>query len=331
MSGRTTIYDVAREAGVSPSTVSRTFSRPGRVSSETAQHVRAVAEKLGYRADDVFLAPQRRTPTRLIGLAISDITNPFYFPIIRGAEHAAAAKDYTLVLADAHESDRRERETLNRVLPHLDGLVIASSRISDTDLRSLAKTVPVVVLNRPVAGLTSVVTDTPRAVRRAVEHLATLGHRRICYVAGPEASYVDGERWRNLREACLELGLTEVRVGPVEPTAAGGQEAAPLVLAKGASAVLAYNDLVAIGIMRGLKAAGRRVPQDYSVVGFDNSAVADLVEPALTTVAAPLARIGEIAVNNVIALSQGATSRSRQPTVVPVRLVVRDSTGRAPA
>lgn len=329
MAGRPTIYDVAEAAGVSPSTVSRAFSRPGRVSSETARHVRAVAEQLGYRAQEVY-RPATPSRTGMIGLAISDITNPFYFPIIRGAEHAAGEAGFTLLLTDAQESERREREMLSRALPVIDGLVIASSRISDTDLRSLAKTVPVVVLNRPVAGLPSVIPDTPRAVRRAAEHLAELGHRRICYVAGPEASWADGARWRNLREAAHELGLTESRLGPFSPTVDGGRQAAAGVASRGVAAVIAYNDLVAIGLVQGLSDLGLRVPQDVSVVGFDNIFASDLITPALTTVAAPLVTIGETAVRNVIALAAGARSRASEPTVVPIRLVVRSSTAAPP-
>lgn len=301
----TTIYDVARVAGVSPSTVSRTFARPGRVSSRTAQRVRAVAEELGYRSEAVFrpLAPEK---TRMIGLAVADITNPFFFPLIRGAERAAAEAGFTLLLSDAQESRQHEWEMLERALPVVDGMVISSSRMSDTDLRSVAKNVPVVVLNRHVTGLMSVITDTPRGVRRAVEHLAALGHRRICYVAGPEASWVDGARWRALREACLELELRECRVGPVAPTVAGGASAAAAVVAKGATSVLCYNDLVAIGVIRALQQRGVGVPDQVSVVGFDNIFAAPLITPALTTVASPQGSIGETAVRNVIALSRRA-------------------------
>ncbi|WP_040157853.1 LacI family DNA-binding transcriptional regulator [Mobilicoccus massiliensis] len=325
----TTIYDVARAAGVSPSTVSRAFSRPGRVSSRTAQHVHEVAERLGYRSDQVrhFATSPR---TRTLGLAISDITNPFYFPIIRGAEHAAAAAGYTMLLVDAQESLETEREMLRRALPLVDGFVIASSRLSDTDLRSIAKSVPVVVLNRVVAGLPSVVPDTPRGARRAVEHLATLGHPTITYVAGPEASWADGARWRALREASLELGLRENRVGPVEPTVEGGRAAAVSVAERGDRAVLAYNDLVAMGLVAGLRELGIAVPDEVSVVGFDNIFAADLVTPALTTVAAPLSTLGDTAVRHVLALAGGAEARRGGPIVVPVRLVVRASTA-APA
>lgn len=327
-----TIYDVAAEAGVSPSTVSRAFSRPGRVSARTAQHVRRVAADLGYRSEEIF-PPPTPTRTRLIGMAVSDITNPFYFPIIRGGERAAAEAGFTLVLTDSDECGRTERESLRRALPVVDGMVIASTRLSDTDLRSIGKNLPVVVLNRPVAGLSSVTPDTDRAVRRAVEHLAELGHGRVCYVAGPEASWVDGARWRALREASLELGLDlrDQRIGPVPPTVPGGVTASAEVIAKGTTAVLCYNDMIAIGVIRGLRARGVAVPAQVSVVGFDNTVASSLVTPGLTTVASPLVTLGAAAMRNVIALSKGAVPHGRAPTVIPCRLIVRESTGPARA
>src|SRR5690606_28137204 len=208
--GRVTIYDVAREAGVNASTVSRAFARPGRVSSETSAHIRAVADRLGYRQEEIF---RPSTPTRhsIMGLAVSDITNPFYSGVIRGAERAAAEAGLTLVVGDAYESAAAEREMLDRQLPIVDGIVITSSRLSDTDLRGLARVKPAVVLNRQVRGLPCFVPDNTRGIKRAAEHLGELGHNAIAYVAGPEASWADGMRWRALREAAFELGLSANR------------------------------------------------------------------------------------------------------------------------
>ncbi len=324
-----TIYDVARVAGVSPSTVSRTFARPGRVSSRTAERVRAVAEQLGYRTHRVA-QPVPASQHHTIGLATTDITNPFFFPIIRGAEAAASAAGYTLLLTDAQESGHIELATFKHALPVVDGVVIVTSRTSDTILRSVAKYVPVVITNRHVPGLPCVVTDNPRGMRRAVEHLASLGHTRICYVAGPEASWVDGVRWRAFREAAFELELHESRVGPYAPTVLGGYAAAEAVLKRGVTAVVVYNDLMAMGLTRGLRTLGTVVPDDMSVVSFDNTFASDLVTPSLTTVAAPLRSLGETAVKNVIAIASGARPTSTQPQVLPVKLVVRQSTGPAP-
>lgn len=329
-SGRVTIYDVAREVGVSPSTVSRAFSRPGRVSSETARRVHEAAERLGYRAEEPHRVPGPAR-SRVIALAVSDITNPFYFGIIRGAEKAAHDNDFTLMVADARESADEERRMLARHMPLVEGLIVTSSRLSDTELRGLARRVPLVVLNRRVPGLPCVHPDNARGIRRAVEHLATLGHTRIGYVAGPEASWADGARWRAVREACVELVLTDVRIGPVVPTLAGGRGAARTVLDRGLTAVLAYNDLVAVGLLRGLAELGVEVPGDVSVVGFDNTLPADLVSPGLTTVAQPVTLLGETAGRHVIALVNGQAESRELTSVLPVQLTIRQSTGPAPA
>ncbi|WP_109472811.1 LacI family DNA-binding transcriptional regulator [Ornithinimicrobium cavernae] len=321
---RTTIYDVARRAGVSASTVSRAFARPGRVSSATAERIHAVAAELGYRRDAVF-RPRAPSRTRVLGLAVSDITNPFYFGIIRGAERAASTADFTLMVGDAHESADAERRMLERHLPLVDGMVITSSRLSDQDLRGIARRVPVVVLNRKVTGLPCVVPDNARGIRRAVEHLGTLGHRRIGYVAGPEASWADGVRWRAVREAALELGLDDLRIGPVRPTVSGGRGAARSVVEHQLTAVIAYNDLLGVGLLRGLQDLGARVPEDVSVVGFDNTLSAELV--GLTTVASPAVLLGETAALYIVNLVNGTAQSRDALSVLPVRLVSRTSTG----
>jgi LacI family transcriptional regulator, galactose operon repressor len=322
-----TIYDVARAVGVAPSTVSRAFARPGRVSGDTAARIRRVAAELGYRAN----APARAAPARrtsMIALAIADITNPFYNEIIRGAQVAATEAGYTILLADTQESGVVEREALDRAMAAVDGIVLTTSRMSDSAIRVLAKQRPVIVLNRAVTDVPSVVTDNPRGVRRAVEHLAELGHQRIAYVAGPEASWADGIRWRALREAAVELELQVRRIGPGSSTVAGGAKAAADVVRHATTAVIAYNDRVAIGVCRALTEAGFAVPGDVSVVGFDNIFAADLVTPPLTTVAAPLHAMGWTAVHNLLALIGGASSQATEAVVLPSRLVVRASTAR---
>jgi DNA-binding LacI/PurR family transcriptional regulator len=322
-----TIYDVARAVGVAPSTVSRAFARPGRVNGETAARIRRVAAELGYRTNSLAQAlPTGRTS--MIALAISDITNPFYNEIIRGAQVAATEAGYTILLADTQESGAVEREALERAMAMVDGIVLATTRMSDSAIRVLAKQRPVIVLNRAVSDVPSVVTDNPRGMRRAVEHLAELGHQRITYVAGPEASWTDGVRWRSLREAAMELELQVRRIGPGAPTVAGGVKAAAEFLRQPTSAVIAYNDRMAITVMRELTAAGALVPRDVSVVGFDNIFAAELFTPALTTVAAPLKAMGLTAVRNLLAIVGGARPRATEPISLPSRLIVRESTAR---
>ena len=321
-----TIYDVAREAGVHPSTVSRAFSRPGRVSSQTSARVHEVAARLGYRQDVPFRLPNR-SRSQVICLVVSDITNPYYLGIIRGAEQAAAAADLSLVVTDGRESAAHERRVLRRNLPGSDGFIITSSRLSDNELRTLAREVPLVVVNRRVPGLPCVHPDNARGIRRSVEHLASLGHTTLGYVAGPSASWADGARWRAVREACHELMLTDVRIGPVPPTIPGGRTAAEEIVRRGLTAVQTYNDMVGVGVLRGLAGLGVDVPGEVSVVGFDNTLPADLVTPGLTTVAQPVMVLGETAARAVIAQVAGEATPRQLTQVVPVRLVERASTG----
>ncbi|MEU4425022.1 LacI family DNA-binding transcriptional regulator [Actinoplanes sp. NPDC024001] len=322
---RPTIDDVARAAGVAPSTVSRAFSRPGRVSFETSERIHRVAAELGYRTTSLARAlPSGQTS--MIALAISDITNPFYNEIIRGAQVAASEAGYTILLADTQESGVRERAALDRAASTVEGIVLATTRMSDSAIRMTAKSRPVIVLNRAVTDVPSVVTDNPRGVRRAVEHLAELGHQRITYLAGPEASWADGMRWRSLLETVTELDLHARRLGPFPPTVAGGARAAAEFAPHPTSAVIAYNDLMAIGAIRALTSMGARIPQEVSVIGFDNIFAAELVTPPLTTVAAPLAAMGRTAVGNLLAIVRGARPSNPAPVTLPCQLVVRRST-----
>jgi DNA-binding LacI/PurR family transcriptional regulator len=322
-----TIYDVARAAAVSPSTVSRAFARPGRVSHSTAQRIFAAAADVGYRSTHVAgIQDAAAGKKSVIGLVIADMRNPVYAEMGRGAEDAAAEGGYVMLLAHTQESEQQERLALERLLPSVDGIVLTSSRMSDLAIRMIAKQKPTIVLNRVVSDVPSVVADDPRGIRRAAEHLLGLGHRNIAYLAGPEASWADGTRWRSLHDAAVELELTVRRVGPGVPTVRGGEEAALDWLSHQTSAVIAYNDQMAMGFIRALQRRGINVPEDVSVVGFDNSYGAGLVTPGLTTVEAPLYALGSTAVSNLLAFARGAHSQSGQPLVLPTRLIVRGST-----
>lgn len=320
-----TIYDVARAAGVAPSTVSRAFSRPGRVNAATADRIRTLAEQLGYRTNPLARALSTARSS-LIAVAVSDVANPFYSEIIRGAQAAAAEGGYTLLLTDAQESDQRERAALERVLPVVDGIVLAGSRMSDSAIRVIAKQKPVVVLNRVVVDVRSVVPDNRTGLRLAVEHLSGLGHDALTYVAGPAASWADGMRWRSFQDVAAELRLRVRRIGPCSPDVPGGMRAATELVASGATAAVAYNDQLAIGVIRALSARGLAVPGDVSVIGFDNIGAAELVTPGLTTVAAPLQSAGTAAIRSLLAVIQGAGRSTGRPLVLPVRLVERGST-----
>ena len=322
-----TIYDVARVAGVAASTVSRALSKPGRVSFKTAERVRQVADQLGYRSRHL----ERPVSTRgsgMLAMIVADIANPVFFGMIRGAERAATDHGFTLLVVETQESEETERVAVARLAATVDGTILSSSRMSDSAIRTLAKQKPVVLLNRTVGEVASVMSDNVQAIKQAAEHLIELGHTTIAYLAGPEASWADGLRWRGLREAGLELDLHVRRLGPFVPTIRGGAVAAEQWLLKPTTAVIAYNDLMAIGFLQAVIAAGREVPADVSVIGFDNIVDDVLVEPHLTTIAAPLVSIGSAAVSYLLRSNQNRSSADREPVMLPAKLVVRGSTGR---
>jgi DNA-binding LacI/PurR family transcriptional regulator len=320
---RPTIYDVAKAAGVATSTVSRALAHPGRVSFETAEHIRKVAEQVGYRSTRIQRESLRRTS--LLAVIVADITNPVFFGLIRGAERTAAHAGYSTLIMETQESHETEREALARVQPLVDGVVLTSSRIGDGAIREAAKRGPLVVLNRIVGQVPSVTSDNIRAMKRATEHLAETGVDAVTYLSGPEASWSNGMRWRGLREAGLDLNLRVRRVGPVEPTMRGGAAAAQEWLQHPTAGVIAYNDVLAIGFIRAVTAAGVGVPADVRVVGFDNILDAELV--GLTSLATPLVSLGSAAVNHLLKSTRRQRPEDLEPMLLPARLVVRGSTG----
>jgi hypothetical protein len=216
-----TIYDVARLAGVATSTVSRALAHPGRVSFRTAAHVRQVADMLDYRAVTIEPRPQRR-PTHMLAMLIADLTNPVFHGMIRGAERTTAHAGYTLLILETRGSEHTERIAVERILAAVDGAILTSSRMSDGEVRELAKQVPLVTVDRIVGQVTAVMSDNVKAMKVATEHLMTSGVRAITYLAGPAGSWLDGMRWLALRRACVELDVNVRRIGPLPPSAHGG-------------------------------------------------------------------------------------------------------------
>jgi DNA-binding LacI/PurR family transcriptional regulator len=319
-----TLQDVALAAGVAVSTVSRALSDPERVNVRTREHVQAVAREMGYQPNRLAQAlPTGRT--RMLAVLVPDITNPHNFGLVRGAEAQARAAGSTLVIADTQAGADLELAHLGRLASSVDGFVLAASRLPDADLQTLAGRSPVVLFNRRVEGLASLVTDSADGSRQIVEHLVALGHRSLAYLAGPSGNWSDAERWRGLSEAAEAAGATIVRCGPFAPTLDGGPAAADVGLATGATALVAFNDLLAIGVLRRLGERGVAVPARISVVGYDDIFGADFCSPPLTTVAGPVDEAGRALVDVLLA--------GREPVPVltlPTQLLVRASTGPPP-
>ena len=319
-----TIEDVAREARVAKSTVSRALNNPGRLADGTQRHVQEVAARLGYRPHPVARAlGTRRTET--IAILVPDLTNPFFFGIIRGAEHEAAAAGHHLMLVDIRDDPELEAAQIRVLAGSVDGLVLAASRLRPGQITEFATAQPVVTLNRPVPGLPGVVVDPVSGASAAVEHLASLGHRRIAYVSGPRTSWVNGRRWTAVRAATMARGVVAVRLGPFAGAEHSGPACADAVIAEGVTAAIAFNDLIAVGMLRRFAARGVGVPDEISVVGFDDILGAEFSSPGLTTIAAPSVELGRTAVR-LLREQPGAGRR----IVLPAPLVVRASSGPAP-
>ncbi|MGP3933671.1 LacI family DNA-binding transcriptional regulator [Nonomuraea sp. KM88] len=321
-----TIFDVAQAAGVAASTVSRAFNKPGRVNEATRQRIVAAAAQLGYqhRPQNRALAGLRH---RTIALVLSDITNPHFFELIRGAEQRARASDATLVIVNAEESRRIEENQIRDLATGVDGFVLASSRLGDEVLRDLAKLHRIVLFNRELPGLTSVTFDTVTGCQQILEHLASLGHRSLTYCAGPPSSWMGATRWAALGAEAGAQGLTAHRIGPYAPNVAGGGAAADGALRTDATAVIAHNDLLAIGIIRRLAQRGVRVPADVSVIGFDDIFAADFVHPSLSTLAGPGSHAGRLAVELLIEQLAARSPREGETIRLPTELVIRESSG----
>lgn len=315
-----TIKDVARACGVHVSTVSRTFSAPHLVNPATRSRVLAVADDLGYRPNR---AARALTTGRTfnMGLIVADISNPFFPPLIKAAQAQARGRDYHVFVADTDEDPRVEEELIRTFTKQVDGVLLCSPRLSNKMIERLAEDVPFVVVNRRIKGMPAVLMNVAQGAKLALEHLAGLGHRRIALVSGPIGSWTSNEMQGVAAES---VGLDLVFFGPNQPTEAGGLSVAPEVAACGASAVLAYNDLVALGLIEGLSAMEIGVPDQISVIGFDDILPGRLNRPKLTTVAMPTVAAGRMAVDLLLQSGgEGAT------VTLDTALIVRESTGRA--
>jgi len=325
-----TIKDVARAAGVSPSTVCRALSTPELVRAETRERVQRSAAELDYspnRAARGLITGR----TGNLGLIVPDLGNPFFPGVVKGIQARAREADYAVFLADTDEDPAAEAQLVRTLAKQVDGIVLCSPRMSEQELRGVAALSPVVLLNRRVGRLPAITFDNVDGMRQAVTHLTALGHRRIAYVAGPRASWSNRERVRGLRLAIAAAGAELVEVGPVQPQFDGGVAAADQVLAAGVTAVIAYNDVIALGLLSRLNARGIAVPAAISVLGFDDIALAAMVHPSLTTVGLPMKSCGRAGVDLLLGLLQDPGKFGSTRRELGTQLMVRGSTGPAPS
>ena len=329
-----TIRDVARRAGVSTATVSRVLAGVGNHKAETAAAVHAAANALDYRPSAVARS-LRIKRTRTLGLVITDIRNPFFPDLVQAADVAARAAGYSILLGSAAYDEDRAMHYLDLMVDgRVDGVIIASSQVSDTSWRRLLSSpVPVVVVNAEPKGVpvTVITSDNRAGARLAAQHLIGLGHRRIAYVRGSQTFTAERPRLEGFRQACRSAGLDPAWTPELrgEGQFESGERAANQVLAGGldVTAIACYNDMTAIGVLRTLRAAGRHVPKDISVIGCDDIAAAAWVVPALTTVAQQKAEMGRLAIDHLVRALEAPEHHAPVETIrLPMVLQEREST-----
>lgn len=336
---RVTIRDVAERVGVHPSTVSRVMNPAtrGRITPEIVQKVTTAAADLGYLPNQAAQG-LRTNRTRTIGVLIPDITNPLFPPIIRGIEDALGAAGYSAILGNTDNLMARERDAVATMRARqVDGLILATARRNDPIVAEcLAENLPVILVNRSsdTDGVSSVVNDDALGIARAISHLKELGHRHIAHIAGPRTLSTGEARYQSFHAVMASEGLPLEPSLIVETSAFSedeGLRAAAQLIAGTApfTAIVAANDLLALGVYEALADAGLSCPSDVSVTGFNDMPFIDRVSPALTTIRIPQYEMGREAAKRLVDVIDNPDSPARSTTLRP-ELILRGSTA-APA
>ncbi len=334
-----TLREVAEAAGVHPGTASRALNVATRslVRPETVDRVTAAATALGYRPN--YLARSFKTRrTMSVGVVVPDIANPLFPPMLRGIEDRLALDGYVALIANTDNNPTRQERIFAGMLDRrVDGLICATADREGPGLAQLTdEGVPVVLFNRVLErhAFSSVSVDDAGGVRLAIEHLAELGHRRIAHLAGPQSFSTGHARYQGYLSVmrALELEIDEeLVVFGASFTAPEGERCALELLSRGRppTAVVASNDMMALGCGTALERAGLRCPADVSVVGFNDMPFVDRFQPPLTTVRIPQFEIGARAAEIMLERLEMPEMPLKEVLVSP-NLIVRGSTAPAP-
>ena len=327
-----TLTEVAEAAGVAVSTASRAFARPGRVSTSTAERIFRVANELGYQCGDITPTWHHRTNlNHLIAITVADIANPIYASYISSAQRICLNEGFGLIVVGFQENTSIEKNMLRLTQQHVDGVILASSRLAENGIRKLAGMIPVVALNRPVHGVQSILSDPRQGMEQMLSRLRHLGHDSITYLAGPAASWQDGSRWSKLLELCPKYQIHLARIAAPSPTYQGGYRCREPFLKNPTSGVLAFNDNVAIGFAAAMRHCGVSVPDQVSIAGFDDTPVDKLLTPMMSSIRMNRQEIGEKAAECMLMrIRGGKDAEACEPVIVTdSTFVERDTTAKA--
>ncbi len=322
------IKDIAKRAEVAPSTVSRALANHPRISPETRQLIQNLAKEMGYVPSAVArsLVSNRSTT---IGVAVNDFLNPFYVDLISNIEEAVQGEDYHVFVSSFHRNRERELSLTGAFFERrLAGAIVVGSLVDNGYLSWPNRTdMPVVLISCPSYPF-SVSVDNYRGVSAAMTYLIEAGHRRIAFVTQGHHTNTEQQRLAGYRASLAERNIPpdETLIVHGDGGITGGIKAVPQLLAlpHRPTAIFCYNDMTAIGVINGLQHQGYKVPQDFSVVGFDDLGIAAAYSPSLTTVRQPTDRLGQFAVNLLYHLAAGQTHIA--PQIIEPELIVRQST-----
>jgi LacI family transcriptional regulator len=320
-----TITDVARRAGVSPATVSRVFNDQFRGQPDVAERVQRAAKELSYTPNHLARS-FARGKTSAVGFLVPDLANPVFQAVLTGLSLAAGADGYRVLVADSAESIEDEPLLAGEIRRRCDALVLCAPRMADETLAQTVRDLaPVVLTNRSntMIEAPTLSADSRTGFENIARHLYTLGHRRLAYVQGPEGA-ANRNRLRGLEDFASSVqGVTVVRVAG-GATSTSGMDAVDALMKTGATAAIAFNDLVGLGVVHGLIERGLRVPDDMSVTGFDDIPFARFMTPTLTTASVPHQLLGALAWSRLHALIEGRTPEHN--VMFQPRLEIRRST-----
>lgn len=328
-----TIKDVADLANVSIATVSRVLNQTGYVSPELDQRVRQAIAQLGYQRN-ALARNLRRSESLTLGMVIPDSTNPFFAEMAKGVEDVCFSNGLTVVLCNTNENPEREATYFNALYQQrVAGFIVVSTGQATPHLQQLlAQGYPIVVVDRPIPGLeTDVVTsDNYGGAREAIHHLLKLGHRRIGFIAGDKHLETIKLRWQGVHDALREYGLTAARdliYNNADFLPQSGYAAAEALLARPEppTAIFAFNDLMAFGVLNYAQTHGIAVPQQLSVVGFDDIVMSSYAGPGLTTVTQQKYELGRTVTELLVRRLQGGQDPPVN-IIMPAKLMVRGTT-----
>jgi LacI family transcriptional regulator len=329
----TTLHEVARRAGVSAMTVSRVVNGRGRVDSETRQRVEEAIQALDYVPNRIArgLISQK---TQTIGIIVPDIVNPFFAPVVRGAESAARKAGYRVLLCNSEGDLRLEREYIEDLVAHrVEGLLLApaSDRSRSSILSLLRGGFPLVLIDRalPDADCDLIVSDNAQGARRLIEHLIAIGHREIAHVSDAEDTSTGRERLRGYREALEAAGIPFQLELVIRTTVdrIGGYRAAQEILARDPlpTAIFAVNNMTAVGTMEALRERSLSVPKDMGLVCFDDVEHLAVLSPILTVIDQPAETFGSLGVQLLLERMTGKANSRPRRIILQTDLIVRQS------